>query len=809
MQQGEKIMVRLDRITMQGFKSFANRITIPFPSGFNVICGPNGAGKSNCVDGLLFVLGTTSARSIRAQKLQNLIFNGARDKKPADFCEVSIYIDNSDGKIPGDEKEVKITRRITRSGISIYKLNGRTVTRAKILDILSYANLSTEGYNIIMQGDVAKIIEMSSLERKGTIDEISGISEFDEKKAKATSELEKVEIRVRENMIVVAEKQKLVARLKQEKENAEKYKKISDELRKAKASLLKKKIKDVTEKQSAFDKEIDENSKNFDLLAKELSKIDGDLEKKEKGVIRKGDELIKKSRNYEILRRIDSINNEILRKRDRINFNEREMQRAKGHVVGNIAIKEILGLRHNGVYDTVSNLIDVPKKYSVAVEVAIGRHASDIVVDNDDTASFCIKHLKEKKLGRARFIPLNRIKGGKKRRYDGKIIGYAIDLIKFDRKFQTAMEYVLGNTLVVDDIDTARKIKDFRVATLDGDLVEQSGAMIGGFYKRMKQFSDSGLEAENEKLEHEIENMEKELEKLRAQEQQESAEVLRLQEAKSQEEKDLETVRKRHRELYEERMVLQNIIGRAKIEKAKLEANMDNLKTEFEDFRDVDKFFDQSIEELQERVRRCLIEINQIGPVNLKAIEEFEMTHVEFEELKRKLDSLLEEKDAVLRIVQDVEKRRYDKFMETFTEINQNFSRIYKDLTSGDGLLRLEIDNDIDSGLIIEANPSGKKILNLDSMSGGEKTLTSLGFLFAVMQHYAAPFYVLDEIDAALDKANTKKIDNLIKKYSKEVQFIVITHNDLTIAEADKVFGVSMEGGISKVFGIEMPTVRG
>jgi len=96
---------------MQGFKSFANRITIPFPGGYNVICGPNGSGKSNIIDALLFVLGTTSARSIRAMKLQNLLFNGARDKKSADFCEVSIYLDNTDNKIPGDEKEVKITRR--------------------------------------------------------------------------------------------------------------------------------------------------------------------------------------------------------------------------------------------------------------------------------------------------------------------------------------------------------------------------------------------------------------------------------------------------------------------------------------------------------------------------------------------------------------------------------------------------------------------------------------------------------------------------------------------------------------------------
>src|SRR3989338_6734760 len=770
-------MVRLDRITMQGFKSFANRITIPFPGGYNVICGPNGSGKSNIIDALLFVLGTTSARSIRALKLQNLLFNGARDKKPADFCEVSIYLDNIENKIPGDEKEVKITRRVTRSGISIYKLNGRTVTRAKILDILSYANLAAEGYNIIMQGDVTKIIEMSPAERKGIIDEISGISEFEEKKEKATREMEKVETRVRENMIVVAEKQKLVSRLKQEKENAEKYRTVEVELRKSKASLLKKRLKDVTQKYNTFDKEIEDDTKKFDMMSKELTKIDDELEKKEKGVLKKGDELIQKSRNYDILRNIDRINNEILRKRDRISFNERELERVRG-AVDNRIVREILDLKHPGVYGTVSSLVDVPKKYSIAIEVAIGRHKDDIVVDTDDTAAHCIRYLKEKRLGRARFIPLNKMINKPRKKYDGKIIGYAIALIKFGRQFLPAFEYVLSSTLVVEDIDAARKIRNFRVATLDGDLVESSGVMIGGFYKKTR-------------------------------EEQETVEVVKLQTAKTQEEKDLETFRKRRKELYEERMVLQSVVGRAKIEKAKLEASMENLKIEFDDYKDVEKFFDLSEEELQERVRRCLIEINQLGTVNMKAIDEYQTINVEFEALKKKLDGLLEEKEAVLNIVTEVEKRRYEKFMETFHEISVNFLKIYKDMTKGDGLLRLEIDGNIDSGLIIEANPSGKKILNLDSMSGGEKTLTSLAFLFGVMQHYSAPFYVLDEIDAALDKANTRKIDNLIKKYASTVQFIIITHNDLTIAEAEKVFGVSMEGGISKVFGIEMPSQRG
>ncbi len=769
--------------------------------------------NSNVIDALTFVLGTTSARSIRAQKLQNLIFNGGRSRKPSDFCEVSIYLDNSDSKIPLPDKEIKITRRVTRSGISVYKLNGRTVTRTKILDILSQASLSSDGYNIIMQGDVTRIIEMSAAERKEIIDDISGISEFNEKRDKAAAELEKVELRVRENMIVVAEKQRLVARLKEDKENAEKYMKLESELKKSKASLVKKRLDETDEKMSVLNKEIDENTKVFGKLEKEFSTIDADLERKEKLVLKKSEQILEKSRNIEILRKIDTIQTEMVRKNDKIDFNGREIERLKSMSAAaerNLAVKEVLKMGRSDVHGTVISLVKIPNKYSTALEVAIGRHSSDLVVDNEETASFCINALKEKRIGRARFLPLTKMMAREKKPHKYRdVIGYAIDLVEYDKRYGPAMKYVLGSTLVVDNIDIAKRMKGFRVVTLDGDLVEVSGAMIGGFYKKRKGIqSFSGeiakLEEENSRMFGDIGELENELVKLRGAQQEESKEVAKLQELKTQEEQALEDLRKRRKDLYEERLNLQGKISRMRIDQARLEATMDNLKIEFEDYKEVTEYFKQSQEELQERVRSLLIEINRLGPVNMKAVEEFNTINVEFEELKRKLDRLLEEKDAVIKVVREIETRRYDKFMETFSGINKNFGRIYNDLTGGAGELRLEVENNIDSGLIITANPSGKKILNLDSMSGGEKTMASLSFLFAIMQHYASPFYVLDEIDAALDKANTKKVANGIKKYSKNVQFIVITHNDFTISEADKVFGVSMEDGVSRVFGIDI-----
>ncbi|MBI2578297.1 MAG: chromosome segregation protein SMC [Candidatus Aenigmarchaeota archaeon] len=802
-------MIRLDRITMQGFKSFAGKITIPFPKGFNCICGPNGSGKSNIIDALTFVLGTSSARAIRAQRLQNLLFNGARDKKPADFCEVTLYLEN-DGSIAGYESEIKVSRRVNRSGVTFYKLNGRTVTRSKILDLLANANLSPEGYNIIMQGDVTKIIEMNPKERRGIIDEVSGIAEFDDKKEKAQREMERVEMRVRENMIVVAEKQKLVARMKQERESAEKYKKLGDELRKSRASMLNRKMKDIEEKLSVTEKEDRESDERLAAIDKDLKKAEKDLRENEDLLKKMNEDILKKSRNIEIMRKIDALQTEIIRKKDKIDLNERQASMLRS-TERNEAVKDILSGNFSGVHGTFSSLVSTDRKYETALEVAVGRHDKDIVVDDEDIASGCINHLKKRKIGRARFLPLRKLQKRERREYRGreKVIGYLIDFVKYDGRFSSAVKHVLESVLVADNIDTAKRISGFKVVTLEGDLVEPSGEMIGGYYKR--KMKDVGfheikkLEEENLGLENEITKIEKELAVLKSQEQSESKEVMKLQERKNNVEKAVEDLRKKWKDALEEKIALQGGVSKGKIERARLEASYDNLKVEAEEFSEIKEYYSRSVDELQERVRSLTLEINKLGPVNLRALEEYDVIITEFEELKKKLDKLINEKEAVMKVVEEVSKRRYEKFMETFGEINKNLTQIYHDLAGGAAGLRLEEENNIDSGLIIEASPPGKRVLNLDSMSGGERTLTSLAFLFAIMQHYSSPFYVLDEVDAALDKSNTKKIADLIKKYSGKVQFIVITHNDLTISEADKVFGVSIEGGVSKVFGIEMP----
>ncbi len=814
-------MVRVDRITMRGFKSFSDRTTIPFPSGFTTIAGPNGSGKSNIVDAITFVLGVSSAKAIRANRLINLIFNGGKSRKPSDHAEVSLYIDNKDKKVALDE-EIKITRKVNRRGLSIYKINERTVTRRRFLEILTALGLSPEGYNIIMQGDVTKIIEMNPEERRQIIDDISGISEFEEKKQKAQKELEKVETRVREMYIVVNEKLKLRARLEEEKKNAERYLTMQKKLKKLKASLVKRKFDDLKYKWKEMSMSIEKNEKKLKETSKALSLIDKELSENESLISKTRREVIEKSKDFSLTKEIDKIKTELLRKKDKIEFNERDVARLnsiieKSEQTKNKAVKEILKLGKPYVHGTVMDVIRVPEKYSVALRVAIGSHINDIIVDSVENSVELIKFLKKEQIGRARFIPLDRIAGRPiNKKEDKKIIGYAIDLIEFNEKYQKVLEYVLGNTVVVENIAIAKDIikkERMRIVTTDGDLIESSGAMLGGWYKKKAPVVDTKkylneiktIELENKKLWKEIRTLKKKIKELEIKEKKEIRGTSSLEKEIAKTEKNIFSLRNKRKKLYDEKSVLENKISGLKIKRAGLEAKLSNLRMEKEEFKDIKNFYNISVDELKEGIRKVIIEINALGPVNLRAIDEYKTIDTEFGELKQKLDKLLEEKHAITKTAEEIEKKRYKKFMETLIEISKNFSRIYSDLTSGDANLRLVETEDIDSGLIIEAQPKGKKMLNIDSMSGGEKAVTALTFLFAIQQYKASPFCILDEADAALDKVNTKRIIHLIKKYSKNIQFIVITHSDITIGEADKVFGVSMENGVSKIFGIKMP----
>jgi chromosome segregation ATPase len=824
----------ITHIVLQGFKSFNKKISVPLLNGFNVFCGPNGVGKSNVIDAICFVLGKTSAKSLRAERLYELIFHGGNGKKPAEYAAVSLYLDNMNKIFPYPNQEVSVTRKVNRKGVSIYKLNGKTTTREKVLEALSAVRIYPDGHNIVLQGDVTNVIEMNSVERRYVIDEISGIAEYNDKKEKASKDLEVVDVKLKEAEIVITERYDIFKRLEEERNAAVRYQQLQKQLQMLKASLAFRKLKDFDEKSKELEAEIAKKEEENEKLQKEIENIEQELEKRERGIHEVAEKIIKISKRVEVEKEISYLRTKILINRDKIDSNKKEIERLNSLMErlqaiesrkaesGEMprAVRAVLGQSFKGVFGTVAGLIKVPEKYQVAAEVAAGHHINDIIVDSDETAKFCIDYLKKEKIGRATFLPLNKIKAFAFRESDllkaKNVLGVASKLIKFDSKFADAVEFVFGNTLVVETLEAARAIGigKARMVTLDGDLIERSGAMVGGYYARIPRLATARDEIEEYqklrgRLEEEIKTFSKEVSEHenRLKEYEKSEEIrefVDLEKLKVDSEQELDVLRQKRKIGYEKRLMLQTEINKLRIMKAKFEAELDNVRIEIQQYGDV-KPIDKAIRTLEIGIRESENELVSLGAVNFKAIDQYEKFRTEFDEYKTKYEKILEEKKAVLGMIEQIEAKRREVFNRCLQELSLKFDKLFQRITGGTASLILENPLDLESGLIIQANPGGKMLLNIDAMSGGEKTLTALAFLFAVQEYKPAPFYVLDEIDAALDKENSKKVAELIKVLSKEAQFVVITHNDTTIKYGDRIYGVTIEAGESKILGLELP----
>ncbi len=212
------------------------------------------------------------------------------------------------------------------------------------------------------------------------------------------------------------------------------------------------------------------------------------------------------------------------------------------------------------------------------------------------------------------------------------------------------------------------------------------------------------------------------------------------------------------------------------------------------------KFLHGSIKRLQAKLLKVTLRLEKMGAVNLLALTEFDSAEGEFKETEGRKAKLESEKQAIMDFMNEIEKKKNASFMENFSVIAANFERVFSQLTGGHGSLILENkEHPLEGGLIIQASPKGKEVYKIESMSGGEQTLTALAFIFAIQEHKPAPFYVFDEVDAALDKTNSAKLSSLLSDYSKRSQLVAITHNDAVMRVCDQLVGVYLREGISHI----------
>ncbi|MFH0859892.1 MAG: chromosome segregation protein SMC [Candidatus Altiarchaeota archaeon] len=247
---------------------------------------------------------------------------------------------------------------------------------------------------------------------------------------------------------------------------------------------------------------------------------------------------------------------------------------------------------------------------------------------------------------------------------------------------------------------------------------------------------------------------------------------------------------------------LNDKISSVLVEKTKVETELEVKRQEFKKYEG-SAVVDKKVTEIEGSIIKLQKKLDEFGPINMKAIETYDTIVKEFEDIQKRLETLKTERQSIFDFMEGVEKKKHKVFMDTFNTVKESFEKTFRKLSGGEGTLILDNPNNIsESGLIISASPGGKKIMSLDAMSGGEKVITTSAFLLALQQYKPAYFYIVDELDAALDKANSMKLGELLR--DSEAQFVLVTHNNSMIKYAGSVVGVSMAKGISKIIGVKL-----
>ena len=567
------------------------------------------------------------------------------------------------------------------------------------------------------------------------------------------------------------------------------------------------------------------------------------------------------------------------------------------------AVKSVLNnVRLTGVRGVLSKLIKVPDKYSVAIETALGSNCNVIVVDDEIVAKNAINYLKDNKLGRATFYPLNIIKG---RYVDNEIIkdavndrgyiGLAVDLIDYDKKYRNIMLNQLGNVIVVDNIDSLNRIGKMvnykcRVVSLDGDILYSGGAMSGGINKtgkgilsekkeledlnhrlNEKQFelndSNSNLEMLNKNYDTLVisyNEASKEKSVLEGMIEQKNRYVLGLEESLNNKkmelegtknvsskglQKELDSILEKYYEVLNNKELLEkeltklksnkfditnkineyekkykdfnsnynskmNILKNEEIKLGKMDVKLDNLLLVLNETYGMtyekaknEYFLEDEAENVRLEVNNLKAKIRDLGEVNTGSIPEYERLNDRYSFLMNQKKDLEESIGSLLNIIDEMDEIMKTNFVQTFEKIRIEFSRVFKTLfKGGEAVLELtDPDNILETGIEISALPPGKKLNSIALLSGGEKTLTAISLLFAILNVKPVPFVILDEVEAALDEANVENFGQYLESKKEKSQFIVITHKKKTMEFADALYGITMqESGVSKIVSVRI-----
>jgi len=742
----------LKRLELSGFKSFAKKTSFELDAPITAIVGPNGSGKSNVAEGVRFVLGEQSMKSLRGKSGTDLIFKGGKTAGALGRASVSIVFDNkkrvfqkkdgSAGGINVDFDEIIITREVYGDGENHYLVNGSQVRLKDILELLAPLNIGSSGHHIISQGEADKILNASIRERKEMVEDALGLRVYQYKIAESERKLEKTNANMKEAGALRRELAPHIIFLKKQVEKIEKAKEMREELRILYLAYFAREVAYLSNEEKKIAK--DANIRH-ELVA---------LEQKLIGLKRELTLTPENEASNERRRAMDEELAAVRNKKD-------ELSRRLGRLEGMIELEEeragerarsteALGLAMVPLHDVEALSLEV----SETAERALGKEASALEAAlraiREKLVSF-VKRVRAEKAAPSAHIA-EKLKELKRERAEGE--RELADVVAKERELAGAVAKIQGELEAAKESLRDKERAYFELSSKRSELVSAAGI----------------LSIQEEKLRNERSYFERELAE---------AAVLVGEAVKQY----------GHAEGEEER-----------VEQEKRLKSIERLKIRLED---------AGLSSIDETMR------------------EYEEITARDQFLEKELADLSSSKTSLEGLIAELKEKLSEEFKHGVGKINSQFGEFFKMMFGGgtsslavvkrekrqyrsvddeaeEGVLLDDGEKEFEEGIEINVSLPQKKVRDLNMLSGGERALTSIALLFAISQVNPPPFLILDETDAALDEANSRKYGDMLENLSKFSHLVVITHNRETMSRASVLYGVTMAGeGISKLLSVK------
>ncbi len=730
----------LKRLEIAGFKSFARKTALDFSSATTAIVGPNGSGKSNVAEAFRFALGEQSMKSMRGKRSEDLIFAGSHDTARQNRASVAVTFDNKKKLFPKlDFEEVTVERAVYRDGQSEYSINGSKVRLRDVQELLASANIGETGHHIISQGEADRILLANPKERRAMLEDALGLKVYEFKKQEALRKLEKTRENVREVESLRRELAPHLKFLEKQVEKLERAEGFIKQLQEAAREYFAIEEKYLDVEKERNTVEKRDTAERLAVAEKELAVFEEDASGESEG-----------------MKRIEAVR-QAEREVDRATAERSELSREIGRIEG--ALSEA---KRRSAALAKEPYVKVPREHMETLRNEVEKQSQGTEED--------VPALK---------AALTSIRT-------------AVTAF-FERFALPSDDYLAEEEQAVYRLEAEVKTLMSKDATLEAK-VEDAKAKLMKAREARSAYDETGRET-----------------KVR---------ILELAETRAREESALARHEARTRELgylseefVRERAEVLALAGSAAFSYEPLNTLPEEERKEQEDRRKV--------------VDRLKIRIEEAGGTGEEVRTEYQDTKSREEFLGRELEDLKKSAEGLEELITDLDVELAKSFAEGLAKVNESFREFFSLMFGGGGASlqledltpvkkrRDEEDEDEEEeemandgrpekpGLEVQVNLPKKKLQSLMQLSGGERALTSIALIFAMSQVNPPPFLILDETDAALDEANSRRYGDMIENLAKKSQLIVITHNRETMSRAGILYGVTMgNDGISKLLSV-------